>query len=121
VEKFYKTGGTPMEGIAEYLAPDYPRKGSKKRRIRELKKWTIINRVLYGCLLAEKWTVADLAERMKVSSRTVDGWIFEGRIPRKDRIDKLCNVFNISENLLFNEMEIDNRKLETQILTLLTK
>lgn len=52
-------------------------------------------------------TQIDLADYMDVSQATVSNWCKGLKLPRMDKIDKICSFFNISRSDLMND-EKDN-------------
>ena len=48
-------------------------------------------------------TQVDLADYMNVSQPTVSNWCKGLKLPRMDKIDKICEFLNISRNELMNE------------------
>lgn len=48
---------------------------------------------------------ADLAEYMNVSQATVSNWCKGVKLPRMDKIDKICDFFNIHRSELMNGKE----------------
>lgn len=48
-------------------------------------------------------TQIDLANYMEVSQATVSNWCKGLKLPRMDKIDKICSFFNISRSDLMNE------------------
>ena len=47
----------------------------------------------------------DLAEYMEVSQATVSNWCKGLKLPRMDKIDKICSFFNVSRSDLMNDGE----------------
>lgn len=45
----------------------------------------------------------DLAEYMEVSQATVSNWCKGLKLPRMDKIDKICSFFNVSRSDLMND------------------
>ncbi|WP_202079699.1 helix-turn-helix transcriptional regulator [Caldalkalibacillus salinus] len=98
---------TPQELDAlRSLAKKFPRKGIRKRRFRRPKTWTIANRFLYGLMFVYDLKCADLAEAVGVSERTVNAWVFEGRIPSDENKEKVAQVLDCSVHILFNAEDI---------------
>lgn len=50
-------------------------------------------------------TQIDLANYMEVSQATVSNWCKGLKLPRMDKIDKICSFFNISRSDLMNDEE----------------
>ena len=64
-----------------------------------------LNRLLYQKQLTQK----ELAERMGVSASTVNDWVKGKKIPRMDKVDKLCAIFGVSrEGILCNNSSQSN-------------
>lgn len=80
-------------------------KGIRKKRFRRLKTWEIKNRYMLGLMFADDIKVSDLAERIGVSARTVQAWIYEGRIPKDENIEKVCEILKCPEDILFCELK----------------
>jgi len=76
--------------------------GVKSPRFRTPKIWSIENRVLYGVMLADNITLLELSREIKVSTRTIQRWVFEGHIPNEQNKEKVCNFFHLPESVLFN-------------------
>lgn len=69
--------------------------------IRNLKTWGVKNKRLYDVLIDKKITIPQLAERVGVSSRSVDRWVFEGSIPKIENRERV----NICLNMEVFEVE----------------
>ncbi|KAB3529255.1 helix-turn-helix domain-containing protein [Alkaliphilus serpentinus] len=80
-------------------------KGIRKKRFRRLKKWEVKNRYMLGLMFADDIKVSDMAERIGVSPRTVQAWIYEGRIPKDKNIEKICKELDCPEDILFRELK----------------
>ena len=91
---------TPSERARRVLG-----KGIRKKRFRRLKNWEVKNRYMLGLMFADDIKVSDLAERIGVSPRTVQAWIYEGRLPKDDNIEKVCEVLRCPEDILFREIK----------------
>lgn len=50
-------------------------------------------------------TQADLARDLKISKATISSWMNGTRIPRMDKIDLLCNYFNVQRVDIMEELE----------------
>lgn len=70
----------------------------------------IVNRYLYGIMLAEQVTIADLSDLAGVTRYAVREWIYNGRVPRDHTINKLCEVLDCPATILFNSAELYYRK-----------
>lgn len=93
-------------------AQKYLCKGVRVLRFRKTKTWKVVNRYLYGLMFSEDIKIAELAEALKVSPRTVAAWIYEGTLPKQETREKVCKILNSPETILFNEAEIKSRKRE---------
>lgn len=51
-------------------------------------------------LIDYKLTRADLAERLGVSTATVGYWCTGKKIPRMDKVDAMCDTFNVTRSQL---------------------
>ncbi|SCY64853.1 helix-turn-helix domain-containing protein [Alkaliphilus peptidifermentans] len=80
-------------------------KGIRKKRFRRLKKWEVKNRYMLGLMFADDIKVSDMAERIGVSPRTVQAWLYEGRIPKDENIEKICKELNCPEEILFRDVK----------------
>lgn len=60
-------------------------------------------------------TQLDLAEYMEVSQATISNWCKGIKMPRMDKIDKICNYFNIKRSDLM-ENKSDQSKSQTSFL-----
>lgn len=56
-------------------------------------------------------TQAELARRIGVAESTVHSWINTQRIPRMDKIDKLCAVFGINRSDLISDKKSVNNDI----------
>lgn len=91
---------TPAERARRVLG-----KGIRKKRFRRLKTWEVKNRYMLGLMFAEDIKVSDLAEMVGVSPRTVQAWIYEGRVPNIENIEKVCKILNCPEEILFRDLK----------------
>ena len=92
-----KRGKRICSECREYLDEYNKNKKSKKEPviIRDLKRWDVTNKRLYSGLIDMKMTTKELAERVGVTPRSVDSWIFEGVEPRyEDRKATINQVLN---------------------------
>lgn len=48
-------------------------------------------------------TQADIARDLRLTQSTVSSWMLGTRIPRMDKIDMLCNYFNVSRAEIMEE------------------
>ncbi|MBT2289410.1 helix-turn-helix transcriptional regulator [Paenibacillus albidus] len=81
----------------------YLGQGVRVKRFRRPKRSQIRNRVLLAILMAKDIKLSRLAEDLSVSSRSVSAWVYEGRIPSKNNMDKTCRLLGYPPNVLFNE------------------
>ncbi|SES98540.1 helix-turn-helix transcriptional regulator [Paenibacillus sp. NFR01] len=81
----------------------YLGQGVRVKRFRRPKRSQIRNRVLLAILMARDIKLSKLAEELSVSSRSVSAWVYEGRIPSKVNIDKVCRLLGYPAHVLFNE------------------
>lgn len=56
---------------------------------------------------------ADLAKRMNVTTATTSNWCKGIKLPRMDKIDKICSIFNINRSDLIEEHTDDENTLKT--------
>ena len=55
-------------------------------------------------------TQADLAEHMNVSTASISNWCTGNKIPRMDKIDKLCELFHINRSDLMEDKTIEQKQ-----------
>lgn len=81
-----------------YYLEEYKRNHKVKSEpviIRDLKKWDITNRELYDELIEQGITIKEFAEKVGVTPRSVEAWVFEGVEPRyKDRKATVNQILN---------------------------
>lgn len=53
--------------------------------------------------MAKDIKLSRLAEDLGISSRSVSAWVYEGRIPSNNNIDKTCRLLGYPPHILFNE------------------
>lgn len=49
---------------------------------------------------------------VKVSQQTISGWFTATKIPRMDKVDALCDIFNVSRSQLIGDDDTDNSILK---------
>lgn len=81
----------------------YLGQGVRVKRFRRPKRSQIRNRVLLAILMAKDMKLSRLAEELSVSSRSVSAWVYEGRIPSRTNLDKVCRLLGYPSHILFNE------------------
>ncbi|WP_151736147.1 helix-turn-helix domain-containing protein [Paenibacillus tengchongensis] len=81
----------------------YLGQGVRVKRFRRPKRSQIRNRVLLAILMAKDIKLSRLAEELSVSSRSVSAWVYEGRIPSRNNMDKTCRLLGYPQHVLFNE------------------
>ncbi|MGF7045836.1 transcriptional regulator with XRE-family HTH domain [Paenibacillus sp. DS2015] len=81
----------------------YLGKGVRVKRFRKPTRCQIRNRVLLAVLMVKDIKLSKLAEELSVSSRSVSVWVYEGRIPSKKNLDKVCQYLGYPRHILFNE------------------
>lgn len=81
----------------------YLGQGVRVKRFRRPKRSQIRNRVLLAVLMAKDIKLSKLAEELSVSSRSVSAWVYEGRIPSRNNLDKVCRLLGYPSHILFNE------------------
>ncbi|MFW6027103.1 MAG: hypothetical protein ACOCRX_12275 [Candidatus Woesearchaeota archaeon] len=79
-------------------------KGGSKKNFRSLKKWNVENKILYGIMYSHNLPVSDLAEIIGVSPRSVQAWLFEGRMPKEKSRKKICELFDYPEDIIFYDI-----------------
>ncbi|WP_019911874.1 helix-turn-helix domain-containing protein [Paenibacillus sp. HW567] len=81
----------------------YLGQGVRVKRFRKPKRSQIRNRVLLAILMAKDMKLSRLAEELSVSSRSVSAWVYEGRIPSRTNLEKVCRILGYPPHILFNE------------------
>lgn len=81
----------------------YLGQGVRVKRFRRPQRSQIRNRVLLAILMAKDVKLSQFASEMSVSSRSVSAWVYEGRIPSKNNIEKACRILGYPAHVLFNE------------------
>lgn len=54
-------------------------------------------------------TQADLAEYMNVSTASISNWCTGNKIPRMDKVDKLCELFHINRSNLIEDKDPEHK------------
>ena len=52
-------------------------------------------------------TQSDLADKLNVSKSAVNNWLVGNNMPRMDKIDQICKIFNIKRSELIGENSYD--------------
>ena len=55
-------------------------------------------------------TQADLAEYMNVSTASISNWCTGNKIPRMDKVDKLCELFDINRTDLIEDKDTEHKQ-----------
>lgn len=55
-------------------------------------------------------TQADLAEYMNVSTASISNWCTGNKIPRMDKVDKLCELFHINRSDLIEDKTKEHKQ-----------
>lgn len=92
----------------------YLGKGVRVKRFRKPTRCQIRNRVLLAVLMANDIKLSQLAEELGVSSRSVSAWVYEGRIPGKNNLEKACNYLGYPRHILFREELLEQSPLICQ-------
>ncbi|MGV2686424.1 helix-turn-helix domain-containing protein, partial [Clostridium perfringens] len=79
----------------------YLGKGVRGKRFRRPTRCQIRNRVLLAVLMANDIKLSQLAEELGVSSRSVSAWVYEGRVPGKNNLEKACDYLGYPRHILF--------------------
>lgn len=77
---------------------------SPNYRFRKLKVWSVRNRILFGLIMSSGFTIKQCAERLGVSARSVQRWVYIGIIPTEENIEKLEQLFKVPEYIMFYEI-----------------
>lgn len=70
-----------------------------KKIIRNTKTWEVKNWRLYDALIDKKISIPELAEKVGVSTRSADNWIFFDSTPKADNRKKINQV--LEKNIYF--------------------
>ncbi|UNK17121.1 helix-turn-helix domain-containing protein [Paenibacillus sp. N3/727] len=92
----------------------YLGKGVRVKRFRKPTRCQIRNRVLLAILMANDIKLSQLAEELGVSSRSVSAWVYEGRIPGKNNLEKACDYLGYPRHILFREELLEKSPLICQ-------
>lgn len=92
----------------------YLGKGVRVKRFRRPTRCQIRNRVLLAILMANDIKLSNLAEQLSVSSRSVSAWVYEGRIPGKKNMEKVCQYLGYPRHILFNEALLEKSPIICQ-------
>ncbi len=92
----------------------YLGKGVRVKRFRKPTRCQIRNRVLLAILMANDIKLSYLAEELSVSSRSVSAWVYEGRIPGKKNMEKVCEYLGYPRHILFNEALLEKSPIICQ-------
>lgn len=55
-------------------------------------------------------TQTDLAEYMNVSTASISNWCTGNKIPRMDKVDKLCELFDINRSDLIEDKDTEHKQ-----------
>lgn len=89
----------------KYEIEKHVHEGKGIRKFRTPKIWSVKNRILYGVLWAENMPLQTFADKVGVSLRAVESWIFEGRRPNEENTKKCEEVTGLPRSILFYEVE----------------
>ncbi|OAB32905.1 helix-turn-helix domain-containing protein [Paenibacillus glacialis] len=92
----------------------YLGKGVRVKRFRKPTRCQIRNRVLLAILMANDIKLSYLAEKLSVSSRSVSAWVYEGRVPGKKNMEKVCEYLGYPRHILFNEALLEKSPIICQ-------
>lgn len=92
----------------------YLGKGVRVKRFRRPTRCQIRNRVLLAILMANDIKLSQLAEELGVSSRSVSAWVYEGRVPGKQNLEKACSYLGYPRHILFREELLEQSPLICQ-------
>lgn len=92
----------------------YLGKGVRVKRFRRPTRCQIRNRVLLAVLMANDIKLSQLAEELGVSSRSVSAWVYEGRVPGKNNLEKACSYLGYPRHILFREELLEQSPLICQ-------
>lgn len=87
----YKTCQDCRDYQKKYKQNHKPPK-KEKVIIRRLKNWEVTNKKLYNALINQKITIAELAELIDVTPRSVQRWLFEKGKPSPENREKIKEV-----------------------------
>lgn len=66
----------------------------------------IVAENISNLLIWRKKTQSDLAKYMNVSRTTVSNWCSGIKLPRMDKVDKICGYFDINRSEMFTEITL---------------
>lgn len=78
------------------------------------KTWEAKNRILFGLILLSGKTMTETAEEIGVDIRTLERWIYDGVIPKQDRMESVCAYFDYPAHVLFYEVGWDGRTAQKE-------
>ena len=76
----------------------------------ELKIKTIFKNNLNFLIQKKGVTQKDVAYALQVTPATVNEWVKGRKVPRMDKIDKLCSYFSVHRSALLDENQTDSKQ-----------
>jgi len=73
---------------------------------------SVIRDNLDSLLSENRMTQKELADRMGVSASTVNDWVRGKKIPRMDKVDRICNIFGVNRERILYAPDNDTRRIE---------
>ena len=96
-------------------------KGGERKMSDELKIKTIFKNNLNFLIQKKGVTQKDVAYALQVTPATVNEWVKGRKVPRMDKIDKLCSYFSVHRSALLDENQTGSKQnsLTTEEITIL--
>lgn len=78
----------------------------------------IIGNNISDLLAKNEMTSADLARKLDVSRSTVSCWISGTKVPRMEKVEKMCSIFSCNRSAILSEISFESLDaLEEDIIT----
>ena len=68
----------------------------------------VIGKNINDLLNKHKMSAADLARSISVSRSTVSCWISGTKVPRMDKVEKMCAIFGCNRNSILSDITADS-------------
>jgi transcriptional regulator with XRE-family HTH domain len=75
---------------------------------RKLKQWTVTNHMLWSEMNKRQISTEELALRLKITTRTVQRWIFEGAAPMEEHANLVAKTLGVPKQSLFKAVSLRN-------------
>jgi len=73
----------------------------KKRFTLKTQKWSVKNMFLYGALFAKDIKLSQFAQKLDVSDRIVQRWVYDGALPNERNRKSIAKILDIPDRILF--------------------